>query len=816
MPPPIAEAPPADLHRQPVQRLAPLRGGWLRVTLYAVASAMALVASFMAGRIAERRLGDPTRLDQIDLGSRTLEFSVPVGPGEAEVLDGERQAEQAEPRRLGLKIRLPLPVRITPPFMRKRTKRDAQLMAGQLSLDTEHIRTRYLRWFRFIGCYALSATDTPHTDEAHITFQDFRCMKAEGATPESPCASGLPFYRRVLQDRQSNADCMVFCLSKGLDQYGIVPLTPRQMLTQHFTDDRMECRCGASERNEAVWGETPDRAKMIYFPGRLKERDARCRLFAWQYTGPMPAKAVPFQFYQMSVSDMGYIDSIVKGKSCMGREEDTGRAPSAGRPVETVLAHSGRSEEPPGRRLGLCRDEAWTGLAMNGKPASCRQLRHLCQDPHHGQHVRNVCKETCGICRGGGFPPCFPYTCASGRPWPEKTSEGHVHIPYYFCSNVNRVTREVFRNAAREYMLMTCIRFSEQPDARSARLKVCVRNVTSCDATIGFPGDNEEADLNPGWCRSPIHYGSILHELGHVIGMDHEQRRPDGPEELLTPDGPRGPHLEVLWQNIAPGLRAQFLPKEQSYVGSSSQGGAPDGGVDTHAGYAEYDYASVMHYSPDISTDRLRPAFITRHPVEETMVGDRSRLSDGDLRQIADMYQCQMSYDPWYQAPMPTPSWSPPAPRPPPLSPPSPPSPPPPPSLQTRPWYDVFGFWRWLSSLFHQGVSPRPPDRVKPSNASGSCKDVDPPGWTCEGRTCTCYQLAGHCHNTIYSLDVQRSCPETCGTCDDAVFECRNLPPEGWTCNGGACSCDLLAGYCHDAAHGAAVASSCRATCGQC
>jgi hypothetical protein len=92
--------------------------------------------------------------------------------------------------------------------------------------------------------------------------------------------------------------------------------------------------------------------------------------------------------------------------------------------------------------------------------------------------------------------------------------------------------------------------------------------------------------------------------------------------------------LSVKWHNIEAAWRPQWEGSKRSYYGSQT------------AGYAAYDYGSLMHYPLGDDADATNSAF-------QSVPGQRSELSDGDVRQIQDMYQCGSSAP--QPAPAPTP-----------------------------------------------------------------------------------------------------------------------------------------------------------------
>merc|ERR1719220_1208421 len=107
--------------------------------------------------------------------------------------------------------------------------------------------------------------------------------------------------------------------------------------------------------------------------------------------------------------------------------------------------------------------------------------------------------------------------------------------------------------------------------------------------------------------------------------MNHEQKRPDATASYHG----HGPFLTMYWGNIPDKWVPQYLKSDLSYTGS-----ADDGPEDPHVGYAEYDFASIMHYPGGSRYDTI-PAN------KESLVGNRRHLTPGDIEQINDLYQCK-------------------------------------------------------------------------------------------------------------------------------------------------------------------------------
>jgi len=89
---------------------------------------------------------------------------------------------------------------------------------------------------------------------------------------------------------------------------------------------------------------------------------------------------------------------------------------------------------------------------------------------------------------------------------------------------------------------------------------------------MGWPGfwagSPYYSKINLGWCKDTSALGSMVHEIGHAIGMNHEQKRGDAAQEFQG----HGPHLIMHWGNIDASWKSQYLPDFKTYIGSTNQG----------------------------------------------------------------------------------------------------------------------------------------------------------------------------------------------------------------------------------------------------
>lgn len=112
-----------------------------------------------------------------------------------------------------------------------------------------------------------------------------------------------------------------------------------------------------------------------------------------------------------------------------------------------------------------------------------------------------------------------------------------------------------------------------------------------------------------------------MHELGHVVGFWHEHTRPD-----------RENHVVIERANIMIGQEYNFNKLTSEDVNSL---GLP------------YDYDSIMHYARNTFSkgtylDTILPVEIKGKKRPE--IGQRLKLSEGDIAQANLLYKCPSRY----------------------------------------------------------------------------------------------------------------------------------------------------------------------------
>ena len=124
-----------------------------------------------------------------------------------------------------------------------------------------------------------------------------------------------------------------------------------------------------------------------------------------------------------------------------------------------------------------------------------------------------------------------------------------------------------------------------------------------CQSRVGRQGKEQIVTLGSG-CT----VGSTIHEIGHAVGLWHEQSRED-----------RNTFVTIVSANIVPEAIHNF----DRHILDADDLGA-------------YDYASIMHYRRDAFTRNGKDTIVPTKP--GAVIGQRDGLSKGDIASLRKMY----------------------------------------------------------------------------------------------------------------------------------------------------------------------------------
>ncbi len=186
--------------------------------------------------------------------------------------------------------------------------------------------------------------------------------------------------------------------------------------------------------------------------------------------------------------------------------------------------------------------------------------------------------------------------------WPNKT------IPYDIDPNMPNQQRVL--DAIAHWQEKTCIRFVLRTPANAAQYPnfVHFQSGNGCSSYVGMRGGSQAITLAAG-CG----LGNAIHEIGHSVGLWHEQSRED-----------RDAFVHINWANITTGVEHNFT----QHIADGDDLGT-------------YDYGSIMHYPGTAFSSNGQPTIVPLQAIPAGVtLGQRNGLSAGDIAGVSTMYGC--------------------------------------------------------------------------------------------------------------------------------------------------------------------------------
>lgn len=180
-------------------------------------------------------------------------------------------------------------------------------------------------------------------------------------------------------------------------------------------------------------------------------------------------------------------------------------------------------------------------------------------------------------------------------------------LPFEISDNLPLISKIAVLQAIEHWQKNTNIQFVELTNKNRHNYKDYIAFIpapgTTCSSYVGRYGGRQEINLSTR-CTTM----SIVHEIGHALGLWHEQSR-----------GDRDNYVLILWENIDESHRFNF----DQHLSD---------GID----FNDYDYQSIMHYGAYAFSKNGEKTIVPL--VEGVEIGQRNKLSEKDIAAINAMY----------------------------------------------------------------------------------------------------------------------------------------------------------------------------------
>jgi len=184
-------------------------------------------------------------------------------------------------------------------------------------------------------------------------------------------------------------------------------------------------------------------------------------------------------------------------------------------------------------------------------------------------------------------------------------------VPYNVSDKLSARTQENVRAAIAAWNATGAVTMVERTQVTASAYPNYIDFVKAdqCASWVGFQDDGAQSIYTGEKCSE----GSMIHEIGHAMGLLHEHTRPD-----------RDSFVKINWDSIDADKTHNFDV------------------LDDAIPLGDYDYSSIMHYGERFFSNDGNPT-ISSLQNTDVEIGQRKFISDGDKNSMITLYQSEYS-----------------------------------------------------------------------------------------------------------------------------------------------------------------------------